>query len=254
MFLHKSVNLSGKNILVTGAASGIGKATSLLLSHLGADLVLIDKNETGLNSTISQCTTRATGLVVDLTDEERVKNELLPKLRNFGKLHGMAHIAGIPSVVPLKIVNTKICTEVFQINTCVAIELSKIFSSPHVFAGETGSIVFVSSVYALVGSVANVAYAASKAALHGVTKSLAIELASKKIRVNCLAPGFVKTDMMKINNPLFDEDYLVNLAKLHPLGLGEPEDIAWSVAFLLSDVSKWITGSIITIDGGFTAQ
>jgi NAD(P)-dependent dehydrogenase (short-subunit alcohol dehydrogenase family) len=105
-----------------------------------------------------------------------------------------------------------------------------------------------------VGSVANVGYAMSKSALHGITKSLAIELAPKKIRVNCIAPGFVKTSMLDSISTLFDKEYFEKINKLHPLGLGEAEDVANLIAFLFSDMSKWITGSIINIDGGYTAQ
>lgn len=169
-------------------------------------------------------------------------------------MNGLAHIAGKPSMVPLKAITQKSCIHIFNINTYSAIELSKIFSNRTIFSGESGSIVFISSVYGLVGSAANVAYAASKAALHGVTKSLAIELAPKKIRVNCIAPGFVETNMLEKSSSLFNEEYKNNISKLHPLGLGQPEDISYSIAFLLSDAAKWITGSIMSVDGGFTAQ
>jgi len=105
-----------------------------------------------------------------------------------------------------------------------------------------------------VGSAANVAYAMSKSALHGITKSLAIELASKKIRVNCVAPGFIKTQMLDDVSGSFDNEYNERLNSLHPLGLGEAEDIAYGITYLLSDMSKWVTGTILSVDGGFTAQ
>jgi NAD(P)-dependent dehydrogenase (short-subunit alcohol dehydrogenase family) len=94
----------------------------------------------------------------------------------------------------------------------------------------------------------------SKAALHGITKSLSVELAGKGIRVNCVAPGFVKTNMMNAINGTFTDDHTIILDKMHPLGLGDPEDVAFSIAYLLSDAAKWVTGSILNIDGGFTAQ
>ena len=132
--------------------------------------------------------------------------------------------------------------------------LAKVFTNRNVYAGNKGSIVLISSVYGLVGSAANVGYAMSKSALHGITKALSIELASKGIRVNCVAPGFVKTNLLPNQSELFgvDHDELIN--KLHPLGLGEPDDVAFSVAYLLSDAAKWVTGTILNIDGGFTAQ
>lgn len=252
--LYNPFSLEGKNYLVTGAASGIGRTTSIFLSKSGANLLLIDLNEIGLYETIEKCTTTVKGLVLDLTDSETLKEKISFEINNLGKLHGLAHIAGKPAIVPLKSMTKKTYTDVFHVNTFSAIELSKIFSNRSIYAGAKGSIVFISSVYGLVGSAASVAYAASKAALHGVTKSLAIELAPKNIRVNCIAPGFVKTNMLEENSNLFNEDYTNSIVKLHPLGLGEPEDIAYSIAFLLSEASKWITGSIISVDGGFTAQ
>ena len=251
---YNPLSLKGKNILITGAASGIGRATSIILSKLGASLLLLDINESGLSETKSYCQTKVTTITVDVTNVEELKEKVLYAVRCFGKLNGIAHIAGKPSIVPLKAITQKVCLDVFQINSYAAIELSKLFINRNVYAGEKGSIVFISSIYALVGSSANIAYAMTKAALHGATKSLSIELAPKNIRVNCIAPGFVKTEMMAENEQLFNEEYTNTITKMHPLGLGQPEDIANAIAFLLSDASKWITGSIISVDGGFTAQ
>jgi NAD(P)-dependent dehydrogenase (short-subunit alcohol dehydrogenase family) len=142
----------------------------------------------------------------------------------------------------------------YKVNQFAAIELSRVFNSKKVYAGEFGSLVMISSVYGLVGSPANVAYAMTKSAIIGITKALAIELAPKKIRVNCIAPGFVKSKMMTDNTFRFDNEYLERLGAMHPLGLGEPEDVANGIAFLFSEMSKWATGAVINIDGGFTAQ
>lgn len=143
-----------------------------------------------------------------------------------------------------------------KINTQAGLNLAKIFSKNGVYNSQarTCSIVFISSVYGLVGSAANVAYAVSKAANIGMTKALAVELAPKKIRVNCIVPGFIKTKMADKVSPMFDEKYSDRIEKMHLLGWGEAEDIANGAAFLLSDAAKWITGSVLTIDGGFTAQ
>ena len=249
------IALNGKRFLISGAASGLGRATAVLLSRLGAELVLLDINDVGLKSTKELCgDTLVHCITANLQNPLEIKPVIINAVEKCGKLNGFVHLAGRPYVSPLKSINHNTTIEIFNLNTYAAIELAKLFTSRNVYAGESGSIVFISSVYGSVGSAANVGYAMSKAALHGVTKSLSIELASKNIRVNCLAPGFVKTQMLDEVSGSFNQDYYNTLNNLHPLGLGEADDIANAIAFLLSDMSKWITGTIISVDGGFTAQ
>lgn len=248
------LNFSGRRYLITGAASGMGRATSILLSRLGANIILLDVNEEGLKETKKSCRDTDLILPLDLSDSKSIRQKIEDAIAKFGKLNGFAHIAGIPYICPLKVVNEQICEKVYRINTYAAIELCKLFSSKKNYAGEFGSIVLISSVYGIVGSAANVGYAMSKAAVIGITKALSMELASKGIRVNCVAPGFVKSNMMGENSFRFDEHYMETLNALHPLGLGEPEDIANAIVFLMSDMSKWMTGAVLNVDGGFTAQ
>jgi NAD(P)-dependent dehydrogenase (short-subunit alcohol dehydrogenase family) len=251
---YNPFSLEAKNFLITGASSGIGRVTSLILSKLGANLILADINTSGLVETHGQCKQTDQILTIDLTKGGLIKDEILKVVSGFGKLHGFVHLAGKPYVAPLKSISEDKITEIFSLNTYSALELAKVFINRNVYAGEKGSIVLVSSVYALVGSSANVGYAMSKSALHGITKSLAIELASKGIRVNCVAPGFVKTNMMNNISGSFTDDHANLLNSMHPLGLGDPEDVAYAIAYLLSDAAKWITGSVLNVDGGFTAQ
>lgn len=248
------LDFSTKTILLTGAGSGIGKATALYLSSLNAKLLLLDINEDALNKTLGMCNDKCDSLVIDLCEIYSIKNIVEEKLKNFGNLDGLVHIAGIPYISPLKTLNTDKVLKILKVNTVAALEITKLFAKQKNIAVENPSIVFISSVYGLVGSAANVAYAMSKSALHGITKSLAIELASKKMRVNCIAPGFIKTDMLENVADSFDENYDSRLNDLHPLGLGEAEDIAYAITYLLSDMSKWVTGSILSVDGGYTAQ
>lgn len=252
--MYNPISLQGKKYIITGASSGIGKATSLLLSKLGATLILIDLDEEGLLVTAQMCENETKILPIDLLDSKELKQKIAGAVLEVGKLNGFVHLAGRPYLSPLKSINEKVLLDVLKLNSIVGLELAKICSNKSIFSGELGVFIFISSVYGCVGSSANVGYAMSKSALHGITKSLAIELAPKGIRVNCIAPGFVKTNMLNTISGSFNPDYDELINKLHPLGLGDAEDVANSIAFLVSDMAKWITGSIINVDGGFTAQ
>ncbi|PIF59326.1 SDR family NAD(P)-dependent oxidoreductase [Flavobacterium sp. 2] len=252
--MYNPISLVGKKYIITGASSGIGRATSILLSKLGATLILIDLNEIGLHETAEICENSTKILALDLLDSNELKTKILNAVSEVGKVNGFVHLAGRPYLSPLKSLNDKVLLDVLKLNSIAGLELAKICSNKSVFSGESGSFIFISSVYGCVGSAANVGYAMSKSALHGITKSLAIELAPKNIRVNCVAPGFVKTNMLDSISGSFNSEYDELINKLHPLGLGNAEDVANAIAFLVSDMAKWITGSIINVDGGFTAQ
>lgn len=247
-------NLKDRKYLVTGAVSGIGRALSQTLSNQGAKLLLVDINEEGLYALKESLITGSETLSLDLTKTDLIKDAIKNKVNSFGKLNGFVHCAGVPYISPLKTVNAEKAEFLHKLNTYAAIELAKVCSSKQIYAGDHGSFVLISSVYGLVGSSANVVYAMSKGAIISITKALAIELASKGIRVNCVAPGFVKTKMMDSVSDSFDDSYIGILNSLHPLGLGDADSIAEPIAFLLSDAARWITGAILSVDGGFTAQ
>lgn len=251
---NNPLRLEGRNYLVTGAASGMGRVTAILLSSYGARLILVDINAEGLEETRLMCKTECKVLAFDLTDVVAIKEKVMQAVAESGRINGFVHLAGIPYISPLKTVNAAVCEKVYRVNTYAAIELAKVFTNKKVYAGENGSVVLISSVYGLVGSPANVGYAMSKSAIQGITKALAIELAPKRIRVNCIAPGFIRTDMLDKVSASFSEDYLEHLSGLHPLGLGEAKDVAYAILYLLSDMACWVTGTVLNVDGGFTAQ
>lgn len=253
--MENPMSLKGKNIIITGAASGIGKQTALLASELGACVVLVDMNKTGLDNVAKECKGKPVCVEVDVTDTVKVKKILEQVKDSIGKFHGFVHCAGIASVVPLRGLKASQYEKVQRVNTQAGLELAQIFSDRRFFDKDSDcAIVFISSVYGLVGSACNVAYAASKAAIIGITKALAVEFASKGIRVNCVAPGFIKTEMADQTSDKFDTTYEEQIEKMHLLGWGSPIDVANGIIFLLSNASKWTTGAVFNIDGGFTAQ
>jgi NAD(P)-dependent dehydrogenase (short-subunit alcohol dehydrogenase family) len=249
------MDLSGRRFLITGAASGIGRATAVLLSRLGARVACADIDKSGLEATLGLLAGGGhCALVYDFRDLNGIADWLAETVRNFGSLHGFVHAAGIPAPWPLKSLSVELWKDVLAVNTEAALLLTKGFQGRKIYAGEKGSVVFISSVMGSVGSSAASAYSMAKAALDGMARSLAIELAGRRIRVNCVAPAFVRTPMFERVGASWDNEQRAAVEALHPLGLGLPEDIANAVAFLLADTGRWITGTVLVVDGGYTAQ
>lgn len=248
------MNFTNKTYIITGAASGLGRAVSVELSKFGANLVLLDLNSSGLEETKKICRQNAcvTLLAIDITDFDAIKRAFSEN--DWGGVSGFVHCAGIPCIAPIKTLFYETYLRVMQVNAFAALEIVKWFANKKNHNIENPSVVLVSSVYGLVGSAGNTAYAMSKGAIQAMTKSLAIELAPKGIRVNCVAPGFMHSNMEANTSKYFDSAHEQIIEKLHPLGMGSPEHVAGMICFLLSEHSKWITGSIISVDGGFTAQ
>jgi len=249
------MELTNRRYLVTGAASGIGRATSVLLSGLGATLACVDLDQSGLRETGSLLVGQGHVFrTLDLLDLSSIPGWISGIAEEFGKLHGFVHAAGAPAPWPLKALSPPLWRRVLTVNTEAAMILSQAFQKRSIFAGEHGSIVFISSVIARAGSPAATAYAMTKAALEGFARSVALELARVPIRVNCVAPGFVQTPMLERMDALWGPEQLERVEALHPLGFGRAYDIACAVAFLLADTARWITGSVLVVDGGYTAQ
>jgi NAD(P)-dependent dehydrogenase (short-subunit alcohol dehydrogenase family) len=249
------MSLAGRRFLVTGASSGIGRATAILLSQLGAQVACTDVDEGGLFET--QKVLAGDGhcaVAFDLHELSEIGSWLSSLVQSFGTLHGFVHAAGIPAPWPIRSLNIEAWRRVFVVNTEAALVLTQNLQGRKIYAGENGSIVFISSIMGQVGSPAAAVYSMSKGALDGMARSLALELAARKIRVNCVAPAFVRTPMFERMESLWDEQQRAQLEALHPLGIGRPEDVANAVAFLLADTARWITGTVLVVDGGYSAQ
>lgn len=240
-------SLEGKTILITGASSGIGKATAIECSKMGAQLILSGRDEGRLKELVSSLSSdRNEVLIADLTDQNEL-NLLCSKIKC---LNGLVYSAGIVKALPFKFFNEKYLNEVMDINFKSAVLLTSKLAKERKLL-KSSSIVFISSISGnLVTSTANAAYCASKAALNGIVKGMALELATREIRVNTIMPGIVRTKLLT-DIPM-DEEQMAMDQKKYPLGYGEPIDVALAVVYLLSDASKWMTGSNILLDGGYT--
>ena len=242
-------NLLDKTILITGASSGIGRAIAIESSKLGAKLILVGRDAAKIEGTLNLLS----GIdhqkhIIDLTDIELL-SELVDKLP---KLDGIVLCAGTVETCPAKYVEKTLVDKIFSINTFSPIFLiQKILGAKRI--NKNASIVFISSITGgLVAQNGNSIYGCSKAAISSFSKVLALELSPRKIRVNAISPGMVRTDLLK-KVSVDEEQFAIDELK-YPLGYGEPNDVAFATIYLLSDISKWVTGSNLIIDGGFTLQ
>ncbi|MES2762995.1 MAG: SDR family oxidoreductase [Bacteroidota bacterium] len=243
--------LQHKTILITGASSGIGKATAVLFSQLDANVIVTARNEETLSETFKELKSsdKHQKIIADLTNISDIKNlvKALPVA-----IDGIVHCCGKVLPVPVKFIKQSQLDDVFSVNYFSAVNLiSELLSAKKI--NNNSSIAFISSVSTLHAYFGGAPYISSKAALEGYAKTLALELAPKKIRVNVLQPALVRTAIFDSTiNAAIDAEKMNELVNSYPLGVGEPIDVANALAFFMSDVSKWITGSSLKMDGGLT--
>lgn len=243
--------LDGKRILVTGASSGIGRACAIAAARLGASVIATGRRDTALKDTVAQCLGANHYVVAgDITELEFVK-ELVEKA---GKIDGLVHAAGIGPMCPVGMLTQDHVESVMRTNYYSFLELMKLYSKSKYRKGCL-SVVAISSVSSESGWGGGVAYCGSKGALSSSVRALSIELAPKGVRVNAVCPSNIRTPLYETGaSDMNDEVALKELLKKQPLGLGEPEQVAWPVCFLLSDASSFITGVNMPVDGGYLAQ
>ena len=243
------MRLSGKVALVTGGSRGIGFATAKILSENGATVVITAKNQERLEKASSEIS-NSIGIVANIRDKDDVKNVVVKTVEKFGKIDILVNNAGIfPKIKELHNIDEDEWNEVLDVNLSGQFRFTK-EAIPYL-QKTSGSIINISSDAGLKAYQGfNVdAYSAAKAALILLTKCWALEYAKDKIRVNCICPGVVNTDMTKpFLKTQKDKEFMDNE---HPIGrIGQPEEVGKAVLYFASDDASWITGAILAVDGG----
>ena len=253
--MNSYFSLNNKNIIVTGASSGIGRQCAIAFSQFGANIILVARNKDRLEQTYYKLS-KGNHIIIpqDITEYDKLEEIVKNSVEEVGKISGFVHSAGVEMTLPLRSMNSSYYENMFAINVISGFELARIISKKKYFDEKGGSFVFISSVMAILGQAGKVGYCSSKGALISGVKAMALELVSKNIRVNSVLPGVVETEMLKKMLEKLSEESKKSIIDMHPLGLGKAEDIANTCAFLLSDASRWITGTNLIVDGGYSAK
>jgi len=244
------MNVQDKVVLVTGASKGIGRAIAVALAQSGAQVAFtylssVEKGQ-ALEAELTALGTKAKGYRSDASDYTQAEELITQVLADFGKLDGVVNNAGITRDGLLMRMSEQQWDEVININLKSVFNLTKAAIKPMMKA-KAGSIVNITSVVGIRGNAGQANYAASKSGIIGFTKSVALELGSRNIRSNAVAPGFIETEM----TGALDEKVVAGWAEQIPLKrVGKAEDVAAAVQFLLSDSSAYITGQVLQVDGG----
>lgn len=245
------IDLSNKTILVTGASDGIGKETSKTISELGGKVILVGRSEEKLHAALGELSGEGhAAYAYDLKVLDGIDSFISDAVKKHGALDGMVHCAGESQVRPLKMCNPEFMKDIFDINYFAFIELVRAYAKKKNNNG--GSIVVMSSVGSRRGDKGKLAYTSSKAAVDGAVRTLAKELAEKNIRVNSVVAGMIKTGIYDRYVEKNGEEAMQKfvLSKQY-LGVGQTDDIANAISFLLSDAAKFITGTGMVVDGGY---
>ncbi len=248
------MRLKNKVAIITGAASGIGKATAKLFAEYGAKIVVADIDEDGGNQTVTDIQDagyKAIFVQTDVTIKDHTEQMVEKTVETYGKLDILFNNAGIAMRLPVAELSEE------DWHRCLDVNLTGVFlcakaAIPAMQKNGGGSIINMSSIYGIVGADVRAAYVASKGAVTNLTRGMALDYAQDNIRVNCICPGFVETPLVAgvVKNP---EEYQ-KLANKHPMRrLGQPEEIAYGALYLASDESAFVTGIALPIDGGYTA-
>jgi NAD(P)-dependent dehydrogenase (short-subunit alcohol dehydrogenase family) len=238
-------------VLVAGAASGIGKATAIELCEAGYNLVLVDINKAGLEK-LQSLIPDSMIFEADLSDEKVVLglSEFLSEQKIL--LSGVICTIGKAITMPVKSLHVRMYEDLFSLNVFSFHLLVRDLVKAEIFNPDGASVVTISSITADVGAKGKTAYGASKGSLNNLVRSMSLELSNKNIRINAISPGTILSEMLeRLENNIGKENVEI-LKNSYPLGFGYPEDVASIAVYLISRTSKWMTGTVLTVDGGYS--
>jgi NAD(P)-dependent dehydrogenase (short-subunit alcohol dehydrogenase family) len=246
--MYNPFSLEGKTIFITGASSGIGQAIAIECSRSGANLVISGRNPERLQQTFDALEGKNhLQIIADLQHQSDI-NIMLEQLP---VLDGVVYSAGFTKTLPFQFINEDELNAIMQVNFSAPTLMSQALLKKKKIRNPA-SIVFISSISGVnVSFYANSLYSASKGAVNGMVKGMALDLAAKNIRVNAVTPGMIESNIM--NSGIITEEQLISDMKKYPLKrYGKPNEVAYAVIYLLSDAASWVTGTNLLIDGGYT--
>jgi NAD(P)-dependent dehydrogenase (short-subunit alcohol dehydrogenase family) len=239
------------NVLLTGATSGIGLETLKRLVEQGDVVYAIGRDFQKIEKFYNKNQEKIKKYKFDFNEISEIKN--LFSLFDLGndKFDAMIHCASIEETLPLSMYSPERVKKIFDLNVFAGIELLRHFTKKK-YSYDGASAVFLSSVMGILGQPGKIGYCSTKAAVIGMVRSSALEFVKRKIRINCVLPGIVKTPMTQKLFTNLNKEHIQQIENMHPLGLGEVEDVVPMILFLISSNSKWITGQEFVIDGGYS--
>lgn len=245
--------VKNKVVIVTGGASGIGRGTCLLLAEHGGIVIVTDTNDDAGKETVGRIIEaggKAEYFHLDVVNENEVRDLFAKVFEEYGSIDGLVNNAGIVGAIkPTDEMSEEEWDAVMDVNT-KGVFLCIKNAAPFIRRSGGGSIVNISSIWGVVGSPGVIPYHASKGAVRTMTKSAALGYVADKIRVNSVHPGIINTPILDA----FTDEEVDAIVAGHPMGMGQPIDIAYGILYLLSDESRFVTGSELVIDGGYLAQ
>jgi meso-butanediol dehydrogenase/(S,S)-butanediol dehydrogenase/diacetyl reductase len=246
------MRLAGKVAIITGGGSGIGKAIAMAFVREGAKVAITGRDGKKLDRAAVEIGADCLAVRADVSNAANVQKLVSATLDRFKRINVLVNNAAVLLPGTAESLSEEDFDQTFDINVKGLWLMSRAVL-PHMRAASGGSIVNIGSVLSMVGARNRVAYSASKGAVMAMTKAMALDHAAENIRVNCIAPGIVETEMVARFST--DENARKQRVALHPMGrFGQPAEIASAAVFLASDESGWTTGSVLTIDGGYSAQ